>query len=382
MADAVECVVVGAGVVGLAVARRLAVEGREVVVLEAEGSIGNGTSSRNSEVIHAGIYYPPGSLKGRLCVAGKLALYEYCRSHGVAHKQVGKLIVATTEAEVPTLADLKSRAAGNGVFDIEYLEGREAIALEPELNCVKALLSPSTGIVDSHGLMLAYQGDAEAHGAVVAFFSPLLSARAGNRGFHLTVGDNAGGKNQIDCEVLIVSAGLQARDVAARIEGLAPAHIPAGHLLKGNYFTLPGKPPFRRLIYPVPVPGGAGTHVTVDLAGQVRFGPDTEPVGRLDYAVDPRRADSFYASIRRYYPGLRDGALQPGYAGIRPRLGADSHAAWDFVIQGPSTHGIRGLVNLFGIESPGLTASLALAEATAQVLAGSTSESVTVASIR
>ena len=368
MADAIECVVVGAGVVGLAVARRLARDGREVVVLEAEGGIGCGTSSRNSEVIHAGIYYAPGSLKGRLCVAGKLALYDYCRSHGVPHKRLGKLIVATTEAEIATLADLKARAAGNGVGDLVYLDDAEARRLEPELHCVRALLSPSTGIVDSHALMLAYQGDAEDHGAALAFRSPLLAARVTNHGFRLGVGDGAGGLNEVDCAVLVNSAGLQALDVAHRIDGLPPARIPPGHYLKGNYFTLPGRPPFSRLIYPVPVPGGAGTHVTIDLGGQVRFGPDTQPIDRLDYDVDPRRADSFYAAVRRYFPRLRDGALQPGYAGIRPRLGADARDAWDFVIQGPAEHGVPGLVNLFGIESPGLTASLAIADAVARAL--------------
>jgi L-2-hydroxyglutarate oxidase LhgO len=370
MADAVECVVVGAGVVGLATARRLALDGREVVVLEAEGGIGTGTSSRNSEVIHAGIYYEPGSLKGRLCVAGKLALYDYCSSRGVPHRRLGKLIVATTEAEVPTLAELKARAAGNGVLDLEDMDGRDARLLEPELRCVRALLSPSTGIVDSHALMLAYQGEAEDRGAAFAFRSPLLAARATRHGFRLAVGDGTGGRSEIDCAVLINSAGLQALAVARRIEGLPPTQIPPSHFLKGNYFTLAGRPPFARLIYPVPVPGGAGTHVTIDLAGQVRFGPDTQPVETLDYAVDPARADSFYAAIRRYYPGLRDGALQPGYAGIRPRLGTDARAARDFLIQGPAEHGVPGLVNLFGIESPGLTASLAIAEAVAHALAG------------
>ena len=229
--------------------------------------------------------------------------------------------------------------------------------------------SPSTGIVDSHALMLAYQGDAEDRGAVLACRSPLLAARVTNQGFRLTVGDATGGRTEIDCAVLVNSAGLQALDVARCIDGLPPAQIPPGHFLKGNYFTLAGKPPFSHLIYPVPVPGGAGTHVTIDLAGQVRFGPDTEPVETLDYAVEPRRADSFYAAVRRYYPGLRDGALQPGYAGIRPRLGADARAAWDFVLQGPAAHGVPGLVNLFGIESPGLTASLAIGEAVTKTLA-------------
>ena len=376
MTFAVECVVVGAGVVGLAVARRLALDGREVVVLEAAEGIGTGTSSRNSEVVHAGIYYPHGSLKARLCVAGKHALYDYCASHHVPHKRLGKLIVATEESEVPVLAELKARAAGNGVADLVELDGPEAVQLEPQLRCVRALFSPSTGIVDSHALMLAYQGDAEAHGAALAFHSPLLAARVTNRGFHLAVGDGTGGRTEIECHLLVNAAGLQALDLARRISGLPPTRIPPGHYLKGNYFTLSGKPPFRHLVYPVPVPGGAGTHVTIDLAGQVRFGPDTEAIDRLDYAVDPSRAESFYRAIRRYFPGLADGALQPGYAGIRPRLGKDRAAAWDFTIQGAHEHGIPGLVNLFGIESPGLTASPAIAEMVGEMLRAPASANV------
>jgi L-2-hydroxyglutarate oxidase LhgO len=367
---------VGAGVVGLAVARRLALEGREVIVLEAESTIGTGTSSRNSEVIHAGIYYTPGSLKGRLCVAGKRALYDFCASHRVAHKRIGKLIVATGDEERPTLDDLKRRAEGNGVFDLEPMDGADAIRLEPALRCVAALLSPSTGIVDSHGLMLAYQGDAETHGAMIAFRTRFLSARAGNRGFRVIAGGDGGGMTEIDCELLVNCAGLQAIDIGRRIQGLAPAHIPAGYFLKGNYFTLSGKPPFTRLIYPVPVPGGAGTHVTVDLAGQVKFGPDTEPGAAFDYAVDPSRAASFYAAIRRYFPALRDGTLQPGYAGIRPKLGREQDGGADFMIQGSAIHGVPGLVNLFGIESPGLTSSMAIAEVVARIVAGGAADEV------
>ncbi len=367
MTERVECVVVGAGVVGLAVARRLAQAGLEVVVLEAERGIGAGTSSRNSEVIHAGIYYEPGSLKARLCIAGKLALYAYCASHGIAHRRLGKLIVATGAEEEATLDLLAARARANGVEDLERLSGAEAQALEPALRCTGALLSPSTGIFDSHGLMLSCQGEAEDRGAVIAFGSPLLAAHAGRDGFVLEVGDSdSGDGSRLACRRLINAAGHGAIALARRIEGLAAEHIPASHLLKGNYFSLTGAAPFRRLVYPVPVPGGAGTHLTLDLAGQVRFGPDTELIDRLDYQVDPGRAASFYADIRRYYPGLPEGALQPAYAGIRPRLGKPGDAL-DFIVQGPQTHGLPGLVNLFGIESPGLTSSLALADEVARL---------------
>lgn len=367
MTERVECVVVGAGVVGLAVARRLACAGLEVIVLEAEATIGTGTSSRNSEVIHAGIYYPPGSLKAKLCVAGKWELYAYCQRHGVSHRRLGKLIVATRAAENATLETLAARARANDVDDLRPLSGAEAMALEPQLTCTAALHSPSTGIVDSHGLMLAYQGEAEDHGAMLAFRSPLERGHVETDGFLLEVGDATGGTSRLACRVLVNAAGHGALPLARRLDGLPPELLPGSYLLKGNYFTLSGKPPFSRLIYPVPVPGGAGTHVTLDLAGQVRFGPDTEAVTGFDYRVDPARAASFYAAIRRYYPQLPDGALQPGYAGIRPKLGHPGSDG-DFLLQGPAEHGISGLVNLFGIESPGLTASLAIAEQVAEKL--------------
>ena len=362
MADRVDCVVIGAGGIGLAVARRLAQSGREVIVIEAEARIGTGTSSRNSEVIHAGIYYPPNSLKARLCVAGKLALYDYCRSRGVPHQRIGKLIVAVTEAELETLARLRDQAAANGVTDLTFLSRAEVKAIEPEVFCVGALFSPSTGIIDSHQLMLAYQGEAEAAGAVIAFSSPVEQIVAEQGGFRIETGGRT--KAAISARLLVNAAGLKAQAISRRLRGLARKTIPPGYFLKGNYFTLSGRPPFRHLIYPAPVVGGLGTHVTLDIGGQVRFGPDTEQVTDLDYTVDPARAESFYLGIRRYYPALPDGSLNPGYAGIRPKLGTPGEEA-DFMIQGPAEHGVPGLVNLYGIESPGLTASLAIADAVA-----------------
>ncbi len=369
MSDRVDCAVIGAGVIGLAVARKLAQAGSEVIVIEAEAGIGTGTSSRNSEVIHAGIYYRVSSLKARLCVAGKLALYDYCQSHNVPHRQIGKLIVAVTEPELETLARIRDKATANGVTDLTFLSAAEVKMIEPEIACVGALFSPSTGIVDSHQLMLAYRGEAEAAGAMIAFMSPVGEAAAEAGGFRIETGGAA--PATLNSRWLINAAGLQAREIGARIRGLDPASIPPGYFLKGNYFTLSGRPPFRHLIYPAPVVGGLGTHVTLDLGGQVRFGPDTEPVAEtsapFDYAVDPARAESFYAAIRRYYPALKDGSLDPGYAGIRPKLGRPGEDA-DFIIQGPTAHGVPGLVNLYGIESPGLTASLAVADAVAALL--------------
>ena len=359
--DRVDCVVVGAGAVGLAVARALAMAGREVVVLEREPGIGHGTSSRNSEVIHAGIYYPPGSLKARLCVRGRRLLYDYCASHGVAHRRCGKLIVATREDEIPQLEHLLAHGRANGVEDLHMISRAQALAMEPDLQCVAALHSPSTGIMDSHGLMLAYQGDAGGHGAMFAFDSPLLSARVLSDGFELETGGSQ--PMRIGANALVNCAGLQAPALARHITGLPPQHVPGAWYAKGNYFTLACRAPFTRLIYPPPEAAGLGVHLTLDLAGQARFGPDVEWVDSIDYRVDPRRCEGFYAAIRSYWPGLPDGALQPGYAGIRPKINAPAEPARDFVIEGPQTHGVPGLVNLFGIESPGLTASLAIAEA-------------------
>nr|WP_294502077.1 NAD(P)/FAD-dependent oxidoreductase [uncultured Rhodopila sp.] len=355
----VDCIVAGAGVVGLAVARALALAGREVIILEAAEAIGTETSSRNSEVIHAGIYYPANSLMARFCVAGRRMLYAYCAEKGVAHINCGKLIVATDAREDALLAGIKQRAEANGVEGMRLLTAAEAIALEPNLCCTSALFSASTGIIDSHGYMLALQGDAENAGAVPVFLSPVIRARAAHRRIEVDVG--GGDPTTIRCRLLVNAAGLHAPGLAARIEGMPPDRVPQAYYAKGNYFTLAGRSPFSRLIYPVPVPGGLGVHLTVDLGGQARFGPDVEWVDAIDYTVDPARADGFYAAVRKYWPALKDAALQPGYAGIRPKIVPKGAPGQDFLVQGPQTHGVAGLINLFGIESPGLTASLALA---------------------
>ena len=349
--------VLGAGVVGLAIARELALAGREVIVLEAEDAIGTHTSSRNSEVIHAGIYYPKGSLKARTCVEGKHLLYDYCASHGVPHRRCGKLIVATTEHQLGELAGIRDKAHANGVTDVDWIAKEDVARMEPELFCMGALHSPSTGIIDSHALMLAYLGDAEAAGAMLALKSPLERAMVRPGRFELWVA----GSDPIACSLLVNSAGLRAPSVAKRIEGYPAELAPCELYAKGNYYSLTRRAPFSRLIYPVPEPGGLGVHVTLDLAGQARFGPDVEWVERINYDVDPRRAERFYAAIRRYWPGLPDGSLSPGYAGIRPKTAGPGEPAPDFEIQGPRRHGVPGLVQLYGIESPGLTASLALA---------------------
>ena len=349
--------VVGAGVVGLAIARELALAGREVIILEAEDAIGTHTSSRNSEVIHAGIYYPKGSLKARACVEGKHLLYEYCASHGVPHRRCGKLIVATDEKQLGELGAIRSKAHANGVTDVEWIAKDEVARMEPELFCTGALHSPSTGIIDSHALMLAYLGDAQGAGAMLALKSAIERAMVRGDGFELRVR----GSDPIACDLLVNSAGLRAPSVAKAIEGYPPELAPRELYAKGNYYSLKRRAPFSRLIYPVPEPGGLGVHVTLDLGGQARFGPDVEWIERIDYGVDPRRAERFYAAIRRYWPGLPDDALAPGYAGIRPKTAGPGELAPDFEIQGPRNHGVPGLVQLYGIESPGLTASLALA---------------------
>lgn len=366
--ESVDCVVVGAGVVGLAVARSLALTGRDVLLLEGAEAIGTGTSSRNSEVIHAGIYYPAGSLMARHCVAGRRLLYAFCAERGVPHARCGKLIVATSEEEATRLDGIRARAAANGVEDMRVLSRDEALALEPALSCHGALLSPSTGIIDSHAYMLALQGDAENAGAVLAFHSPVLAGRVTPDGIVLEVGGAE--PMTLLCRSLVNAAGLGAPALGRAIDGLPPDTVPREYYAKGNYFTLAGRSPFSRLIYPVPVPGGLGTHLTIDLGGQARFGPDVEWVDHIDYVVDPRRGDSFYEAIRRYWPALPDGALQPGYSGIRPKIVPKGAPGQDFVIQGPAVHGVRGLVNLYGIESPGLTASLSLAEAVRDTLQG------------
>jgi L-2-hydroxyglutarate oxidase LhgO len=358
--EKIDCAVIGAGVVGLAIARHMAMSGREVIVLEAADSIGTETSSRNSEVIHAGIYYSKDTLKARLCLAGKSALYAYCAERGLPHNRIGKLIVAANNDEIPILKHYRAQAAANGVTDLQWLEPAAIHAMEPKIRCVAGLLSPSSGIVDSHSLMLSYQGDAQTHGASFVFLSPVVEGRVTADGILLQIGGAE--PMTVSCKTVINSAGLYAQSVARSIAGIPPATIPPLYLAKGHYFLLTGKPPFSRLIYPIASDGGLGTHVTLDLAGQVRFGPDVSWLDTVDYRFDESRVTAFYSAIRRYYPDLAEAALRPGYTGIRPKLSAKGAPAADFAIQGPRQHGVPGLVNLYGIESPGLTASLAIAE--------------------
>ncbi len=370
MADAgqidVDTAVVGAGVVGLAAARALARRGREVVILEAADAIGTGISSRNSEVIHGGLYYEPGSRKAALCVKGRRLLYAYCAEHGIPHRRCGKLVVAA-EAQRPALEALHARATANGVEGLALLDGAAARALEPEIACAAALWSPETGIVDSHQLMLSLLGEAEAAGAVLALNSPVPGGAVAQGGIVLDVGGAEPAR--LRCRAVVNAAGLGAVRLASALEGFPAASLPAFGLAKGNYFSLAGRCPFRHLIYPLPEPGGLGVHLTLDLGGQGRFGPDVEWVTTEDYAVDAGRAGRFAAAVRQWWPGLPADALQPAYAGIRPKLHGPGEPAADFLIQGPGAHGVAGLVNLFGIESPGLTASLAIAEAVADGLA-------------
>ena len=363
MSTDIDCIVVGAGVVGLAIARALALSGREVMVVEAAEGIGTGTSARNSEVIHAGIYYPAGSLKAKLCVQGRKMLYAYCAEKGVAHQRIGKLIVATSQDEIAKLDDILSKARINGVDDMELLSAAQAQALEPALFCTAALHSPSTGIIDSHGLMLAYQGDAENAGAQCVFHTPLLSGDVRREGgFTLQFGGSDA--MQLSCNVLINASGLHAPTLARTIRGTPPASIPTEYLCKGSYFTLQSKAPFTRLIYPTPHHAGLGVHLTLDLGGQAKFGPDTEWIDEVDYDIDANRCAGFYEAVRTYWPGMPDASLSPGYTGIRPKVSGPHEPAADFMIVGPATHGVPGLVNLFGIESPGLTSSLAIAQET------------------
>lgn len=367
MAERVECAVIGAGVVGLAIARMLAMEGREVVILEAETAFGTHTSARNSEVIHAGIYYATGSLKARLCVAGKKLLYRYCEEHEVAHRRIGKIIVASDESQLAGLKKYRTQAETNGVSDLQWIDANALRELEPEVRSVAGVLSPSTGIIDSHGLMLAYLGDAEQHGASLALESPVVGGAVESDGVRLDVGGAE--PMSLRCQTVINSAGLNAQAVARSIAGLPRHTIPPTFYAIGHYYTLTGKAPFRKLIYPVARQDWLGVHVTIDLGGQVKFGPDFSWIEGIDYRFDESREAAFYEAIRFYYPGLRDGALQPGYTGIRPRITGPGEPAQDFLIQGHEAHGIRGLVNLYGIESPGLTSSLAIADEVAKRLA-------------
>ncbi len=376
--DRIEACVIGAGVVGLAVARALAMAGLETVVLEQADGIGTSTSSRNSEVIHAGIYYPAGSLKARLCVEGKNRLYAHCDTHGVPYRRCGKLIVAADDTQCAELRQIEARALANGVADLQWIDAAGLSHLEPELRATAALLSPSTGIIDSHALMLSLQGNLEAAGGAIAFASPVLAIEAADQGHVLQVG--GADAMSIGAGIVVNAAGLWSPALAARTRGLGADWVPEARFAKGNYFSLAGRAPFSRLVYPIPQPGGLGVHLTLDLGGQARFGPDVQWLDihapeAIDYRVEASRADRFYAEIRRYWPGLPDGALQPAYSGVRPKLWLPGDAGeaplHDFIIDGPQRHGVPGLVNLFGIESPGLTACLALAdEVCARVLPG------------
>ena len=360
--EEIDCAVIGAGVVGLAVARKLAAQGREVVILEAASAFGTGISARNSEVIHAGIYYPAGSLKARLCVAGRGMLYAYCAERGIGHRRCGKLIVATSEQQRTQLDGIAAGAKANGVDDLELLARDQARALEPALECTAALLSPSSGIIDSHALMLSLLGDAQRDGAVLAVRSPVLGGEVVADGIVLSVGSSQNESMRILAGNVVNCAGLGAQDFARSLLGMAVDSVPPLHYAKGNYYALAGRAPFSRLIYPVPEAAGLGVHLTLDLGGQARFGPDVEWIDHVDYSVAPERAEVFYAEVRRYWPLLADGALLPAYAGIRPKPHAAGEPARDFLVSGPAEHGIRGLVCLYGIESPGLTDCLALAD--------------------
>lgn len=354
-----DIVIVGAGVIGLAAARALSLSGFSVLVIEREAQIGMHQSSRNSEVIHAGLYYKPGSLKARACVEGRGRLYAYCEHHAITHRRIGKFIVAVNDEQVGRLEAIKTTAEANGVDDLVLISGDEAKRAEPQLACAAALISPSTGILDSHGYMLALQGEAEAHGAAFVFNTTFERAALEQGLVRLWTGGADGAA--LSCRLLVNCAGFSAPALAQKIDGFPLSAIPKGDLAKGNYFTLAGRSPFSRLIYPVPEPGGLGVHLTIDLGGQARFGPDVEWLDKVDYTVDPTRGARFYAAIRSYWPALPDDALQPAYAGIRAKTGGRD-ATQDFVIAGPQDHGCPGVLACFGIESPGLTSSLALAE--------------------
>ena len=357
----VQAVVIGAGAVGLACARALALAGKEVIILERNTDFGLETSARNSEVIHAGIYYPPGSLKAKMCVQGRQRLYAFCQSHGVEHSRCGKLIVATSERQLSELKNIRARALANGVDDLELLTASQAVALEPSLHAMGALLSPSTGIINGRAYMLALLGEAELHGASLALNSRVQSMHSTATGLQLSVLCD-GVEETLLADLVVNAAGHQAIALANTCDAVAAEKIPRAYLAKGNYFSLAGRSPFSRLIYPVPEPGGLGVHLTLDLGMQARFGPDVEWVQTEDYSVNPQRAEVFYAAIRKYWPDLKDDALQPAYAGIRPKTVPQGSPDADFQLQGPDEHGVAGLVNFYGIESPGLTSSLALAD--------------------
>lgn len=357
-----DCVIVGAGVIGLAIARTVALSGRSVLVVEQADQIGTGNSSRNSEVIHAGIHYAPRSLKARLCVEGRDRLYAYCRERDIAHARLGKLVVAVEESQLARLEQVLENARASDVDDLKVLSRTEAVSLEPNLHCVAALLSPSTGIMDAAALMRALRDEAEQAGALFVFRTMVREGAVTGEGISLITVDGSGEPFEIGAGALVNAAGLGAQALAAAIDGFPRAAIPPLSLARGCYFSLSGRSPFSRLVYPIPVDGGLGVHLTLDLGGAARFGPDVEWIDSVDYTVDPRRADKFYAEIRRYWPGLADDALRPSYAGVRPKLSGPGEPAADFMIQGPGDHGAGPIVNLFGMESPGLTSSLAAAE--------------------
>ncbi len=356
--ETADCVVIGAGVVGLAVARAMARKGREVLILEAEDAFGTITSARNSEVIHAGIHYPHGSLKEHLCVMGRDMMYSFCDAYAVTYNRCTKLVIASDEAECAELKKLQDHAAAGGVY-MTWLTGDDANRIEPNLHCAAALHSPLTGIIDSHGYMLAILGDAETHGATLAVKAPVTGGRADGDRVVIEVGGEAA--MTLSCATVINCAGLGAQGVSRSITGVTPASIPPQHFAKGNYFYLSGKAPFERLIYPLPGTASLGLHYTRDMAGQGRFGPDLQWVPAVNYDVDESREADFYTAVRKYWPGLPDGALRPGYAGIRPKIQAPGEAASDFAIQTPAETGVNGFLALYGIESPGLTSSLAIA---------------------
>lgn len=367
--EQVDCVVVGAGVIGLAIAREMALQGRETILLERESAFGTVSSARNSEVIHAGIYYPKDSLKAKLCVEGNQLLYEYCRSHQVATQPYGKLIVATDETQIDGLQAILYKAQNNGVQEIKMISGSEARALEPNLHCSAAILSTTTGIVDSHGYMLSLLGGFEDAGGMVAYQSPLMRAKPigihAEHGYELEIG--GADSMKIQTKLLINCAGMSAPAVAKNIEGLTQDHIPKAYFAKGNYFSLSGKSPFTHLIYPIPEPGGLGVHLTLDMGGQAKFGPDVEWLDidveeQIDYVVNPLRGEGFYEAVRRYWPSLKDGVLQADYSGVRAKIVPPNTPAGDFCLNTPLDHGLKNLYNLYGFESPGLTSSLAIAK--------------------
>ena len=363
-----DAVVIGAGVVGLAIARAMAIDGRDMLVIERNGGIGEETSSRNSEVIHAGIHYPPDSLKAKLCVRGKKLLYRYCRDRSIRHRRCGKLIVAANAAQHAELEAIQAQGRASGVDDLTITDRAGVARLEPAVVCTSALISPSTGIVDGHGLMMSFQGDLEASGGTLALRCEFLRGQVDEEGFRLRI-RSAGEPVEVKARTVINSAGLAAEHVARRIDGLPQRLVPRVRFAKGNYFVYRGKHPFRHLVYPVPEPGGLGVHVTLDLQGQARFGPDVQWIDAPDYSVDESRKDRFFNAIQTYWPDVNSDRLVPGYVGVRPKLIRPGDPPGDFMIQGPDLHGIPGLVNLYGIESPGLTASLAIAETVAGTLA-------------